>query len=95
MKFYPLSLKDAVMSEAKLSGAKTFKVRVPSKPTPSPEGGVTYVQVELQKCSVWQLLNLDVDDACRFAPIIHLLKILNTYFNEYENKTPLSRKRRM
>ena len=67
MKFYPLSLKDAVMNEEKLKGAKTFKVRVPGKPEPHLIGGEPFALVELQNCSVWQLLNLDVDDACRFA----------------------------
>ena len=67
MKFYPLSLQDAVMNEENLKGAKTFKVRVPGKPEPHLDGEEPFAPVELQKCSVWQLLNLDVDDACRFA----------------------------
>jgi hypothetical protein len=66
MKFYPLSLQDAVMAEAQLAGAKTYKVNVPAKPDPQPRGDQQFVQEELQNCSVWQLLNLDVDDACRF-----------------------------
>ena len=67
MKFYPLSLQDAVMNEEKLKGAKTFKVRVPTKPEPQLTAWQPFAEVELQNCSVWQLLNLDVDDACRFA----------------------------
>ncbi|CAB3994442.1 group II decarboxylase family [Paramuricea clavata] len=67
MKFYPLSLQDAVMAEAQLAGAKTYKVNVPAKPDPQPRGDQPFVQEELQNCSVWQLLNLDVDDACSMA----------------------------
>jgi hypothetical protein len=75
MKFYPLSLQDAVMAEAQLARAKTFKVNVPAQPYPQPGGDNPFVQVELQNCSVWQLLNLDVDDACRFviAPLVNIL----------------------
>ncbi|XP_028411012.1 uncharacterized protein LOC114533638 [Dendronephthya gigantea] len=60
MKFYPLSLQDAVMAEGELSGAKTYMVNV-FKP------GSGFTNVELQHCTVWQLLNVDVDDACNMS----------------------------
>lgn len=65
MKFYPLALQDAVMGEPDLAGAKTYKVPVPTNPHPDPDGDLPFVGVELQNCSVWQLLNVDVDQACR------------------------------
>ena len=65
MKFYPLALQDAVMGEPDLAGAKTYTVPVPSNPNPDPDGDQPFTAVELKDCSVWQLLNVDVDEACR------------------------------
>jgi hypothetical protein len=83
MKFYPLSLQDAVMAEAQLAGAKTYKVNVPAKPDPQPRGDQQFVQEELQNCSVWQLLNLDVDDACRFSKFLHCTKNRKKFLLSY------------
>ena len=70
MKFYPQSLQDAVLNEPDLAGAKTYLVSVPGDPKPNPTGDQDFVDKELQYCSVWQLLNVDVDQACRF--VVHL-----------------------
>jgi hypothetical protein len=67
MKFYPLSLQDAVMAVPELAGAQTYQVSVPSNPAPDPTGNKPFVKLDLKKCSVWQLLNVDVDEACRFV----------------------------
>lgn len=71
MKFYPLSLQDAVKAEDKLARAKTFKVSVPKNPSPDPAGKEPFVKLDLQDCSVWQLLNLDVDEACRYILLLY------------------------
>ena len=66
MKFYPLTLQDAVLGVSELAKAKPYKVSVPTKPDPDPRGDNPFIDVELQYCSVWQLLNVDVDQACRY-----------------------------
>ena len=77
MKFYPLSLQDAVMGEEELSGAKTFLVSVPNP-------GSKFTHVELQNCTVWQLLNVDVDEACRF-----LIQFVTSYGQHDHRPTPM------
>ena len=74
MKFYPLALQDAVMGEPDLAGAKTYTVPVPSNPNPDPDGDQPFTAVELKDCSVWQLLNVDVDEACRSLLLLLLIK---------------------
>lgn len=65
MKFYPLSLKTAVMNESELASARTYQILVPKEEHPKPDGDNDYVMRELQLCSNWQMLNLNTDDACR------------------------------
>ena len=70
LKFYPLSLQATVNdpnNAEELGAAKEYKVRVPAKDFPDEAGGNEFVERSLGECSTWQLLNLDVDDACKMA----------------------------
>ena len=77
MKFYPLTLQDAVMSEKDLSGAKTYLVSVYNRER-------EFTDVELQNCTVWQLLNVDVDQACRF-----FIQFVTSYSQHHHRPTPM------
>ena len=70
LKFYPLSLQDTVNDPdnvGELGAAKDYMVLVPAKEKPDPQGGNTFISRKLSECSTWQLLNLDVDEACKMA----------------------------
>lgn len=60
LKFYPLSLREALQRESTLSAAKALKVTLPSGP-----------QARLIDLDVWQALNLDVDEVLGLPTRIH------------------------
>jgi len=81
LKFHPLAVKSAVMdpdAEDDLKDARKFMVYIPSRDD----------HIPLEKCTQWELLNLDVDDICNMADKVAAaanvkMDVLDTWIQKY------------